>query len=289
MSEERRKASNDRSVSGFRRIPDGQRRRGEEGLSNALQAVSPRCERGQAGRRAGRKRNSWKFSRRMRRSCTAGRAAASARAAAITAARSSSASRSMTTRLPRFGALTAEIPTAMRATADMARRGRMIPSRCARRRTTSTPATMPGAQRAGQRAPGKRNARWYFLSALAQSGLHNNAQAMEYARQAASMEPGNMQYQQLLSQLQGGGSWYNQGAGIRPQNRQHEQRLHDHPDAEPVLRLLRRRSDDVLSDVLLHLSGLKKTSRKRRKSVGFCLHSAMKSAIIKARRKGFVV
>ena len=55
-----------------------------------------------------------------------------------------------------------------------------------------------------------RAAKNYFLSALAQSGLHNNAQAMEYARQAASMEPGNMQYQQLLSQLQGGGSWYSQ-------------------------------------------------------------------------------
>ncbi len=58
--------------------------------------------------------------------------------------------------------------------------------------------------------PGKRNARWYYLSALAQAGLHNNAQAMEYARQAVSMEPGNMQYQQLLSQLQGGGTWYGQ-------------------------------------------------------------------------------
>ncbi|MBQ8616968.1 MAG: DnaJ domain-containing protein [Clostridia bacterium] len=57
---------------------------------------------------------------------------------------------------------------------------------------------------------GKRNARWYYLSALAQSGLHNSAQAMEYARQAVNMEPGNMQYQQLLSQLQGGGSWYGQ-------------------------------------------------------------------------------
>lgn len=54
----------------------------------------------------------------------------------------------------------------------------------------------------------RRNARWYYLSALAQSGLHNNAQAMEYARQAVSMEPGNMAYQQLLSQLRGGGSWY---------------------------------------------------------------------------------
>ena len=57
---------------------------------------------------------------------------------------------------------------------------------------------------------GKRNARWYYLSALAQAGLHNNAQAMEYARQAVSMEPGNMQYQQLLSQLQSGGAWYGQ-------------------------------------------------------------------------------
>ena len=59
----------------------------------------------------------------------------------------------------------------------------------------------------GSVPPGKRNAYWYFLSALAQSGLHNNAQAMEYARQAVSMEPGNMQYQ-LLSQLQSGGAWY---------------------------------------------------------------------------------
>ncbi|MDO5300491.1 MAG: J domain-containing protein [Clostridia bacterium] len=58
--------------------------------------------------------------------------------------------------------------------------------------------------------PGRRNARWYYLNALAQSGLHNNAQAMEYARQAVSMEPGNMQYQQLLSQLQSGGAWYGQ-------------------------------------------------------------------------------
>jgi len=73
----------------------------------------------------------------------------------------------------------------------------------------------------GSVAPEKRNARWYYLSALAQSGLHNNAQAMEYARQAASMEPSNMQYQQLLSQLQGGGSWYSQQGeeyGRRPQN-----------------------------------------------------------------------
>ena len=57
---------------------------------------------------------------------------------------------------------------------------------------------------------GRRNAYWYYLNALAQSGLHNNAQALEYARQAVSMEPGNMRYQQLLSQLQSGGAWYGQ-------------------------------------------------------------------------------
>lgn len=62
----------------------------------------------------------------------------------------------------------------------------------------------------GSVEPGRRNAQWYYLSALAQMGLHNNAQAMEYARQAVNMEPSNFQYQQLLSQLQSGGSWYGQ-------------------------------------------------------------------------------
>ena len=55
-----------------------------------------------------------------------------------------------------------------------------------------------------------RDARWYYLSALAQAGLHNQAQAMEYARQAVSMEPQNMEYQQFLSDLQSGGRGYSQ-------------------------------------------------------------------------------
>ena len=56
--------------------------------------------------------------------------------------------------------------------------------------------------------PGDRTARWYYLSALAHNGLHNTAQAMEYAQQAVSMEPSNMDYQQLLSALQQGGYAY---------------------------------------------------------------------------------
>ena len=55
---------------------------------------------------------------------------------------------------------------------------------------------------------GERNARWYFLNGLAQNGLGNIAQAIEYARQACRMEPNNIQYQQLLSALQSGGIHY---------------------------------------------------------------------------------
>lgn len=53
-----------------------------------------------------------------------------------------------------------------------------------------------------------RDARWYYLSAIANSGSGNNVTALEHARQAAGMEPGNMEYRQLLTQLEGGGSWY---------------------------------------------------------------------------------
>lgn len=53
-----------------------------------------------------------------------------------------------------------------------------------------------------------KDARWYYLSAIANSGSGNNLTALEHARQAVNMEPGNMEYKQLLSQLEGGGSWY---------------------------------------------------------------------------------
>lgn len=53
-----------------------------------------------------------------------------------------------------------------------------------------------------------RNAQWYYLSAVANSQMGNNIAAMDYARQAVSMEPNNLQYIQLLNQLQNGGGWY---------------------------------------------------------------------------------
>lgn len=58
----------------------------------------------------------------------------------------------------------------------------------------------------------RRTARWYFVSALANSGSGNNVIARQMADRAVSMEPGNAQYQNLKQQLENGGSWY-QGMG----------------------------------------------------------------------------
>ena len=46
-----------------------------------------------------------------------------------------------------------------------------------------------------------RNAKWYYYSAIAQVGLGNNLRGMEYARMAVSMEPNNLEYQNLVNRL----------------------------------------------------------------------------------------
>lgn len=54
----------------------------------------------------------------------------------------------------------------------------------------------------------ERNAKWHYLSALANYGLGNKIAAMEQAETACSMEPGNPEYQSLLNELKTGGSYY---------------------------------------------------------------------------------
>lgn len=54
----------------------------------------------------------------------------------------------------------------------------------------------------------ERRAKWYYYSAIANAGCGNNVQALQYAKQAAAMEPGNISYQRLVQQLESGGSWY---------------------------------------------------------------------------------
>lgn len=53
-----------------------------------------------------------------------------------------------------------------------------------------------------------RNARWYYYSAVANAGIGNNIQAMNFAQTAASMEPGNPEYSRFLNQLQYGNVAY---------------------------------------------------------------------------------
>ena len=59
----------------------------------------------------------------------------------------------------------------------------------------------------------ERNARRYYLSALANNGLGNQVTALEHIRKAVSMEPDNMEYLQALEQIQSGGATYRRQAG----------------------------------------------------------------------------
>ncbi len=54
----------------------------------------------------------------------------------------------------------------------------------------------------------ERNARWYYLSALANDGLGNQVTALEHIRRAVSMDPGNMEYLQTLEAIENGGARY---------------------------------------------------------------------------------
>ena len=65
-----------------------------------------------------------------------------------------------------------------------------------------------------------RDARWYYYSAVANAGIGNNLQAMNDANRAASMEPQNPEYRNLVNQLQWRTNRY-QGGGMdygRPQS-----------------------------------------------------------------------
>ena len=58
-----------------------------------------------------------------------------------------------------------------------------------------------------------KDARWYYLSALANHGLGNQVTALEHIRRAVSMDPDNLSYQQVLNQIEYGGTAYRQQAG----------------------------------------------------------------------------
>ena len=59
----------------------------------------------------------------------------------------------------------------------------------------------------------RKNAQWYYLSALANDGLGNQVTALEHIRRAVSMEPDNYRYLQALDRMENGGSAYKERAG----------------------------------------------------------------------------
>ena len=59
----------------------------------------------------------------------------------------------------------------------------------------------------------QRDARWYYLSALANDGLGNQVTALEHIRKAVSMDPSNMEYLQALEAIENGGVSYRRQAG----------------------------------------------------------------------------
>lgn len=59
----------------------------------------------------------------------------------------------------------------------------------------------------------EKNARWYYLSAVANHGLGNHVTALEHIRKAVSMDPANATYLQTLEAMENGGFTYRQQAG----------------------------------------------------------------------------
>ena len=54
----------------------------------------------------------------------------------------------------------------------------------------------------------KRDARWHYYSAMANSGMGNRLNALEHMQRAVELEPGNATYRQTLERMNSGGAYY---------------------------------------------------------------------------------
>ena len=57
-----------------------------------------------------------------------------------------------------------------------------------------------------------RDAQWYYLSGRARQGIGDYISALNFARQAVNMEPGNAEYQAFLQEMNRGGQNYRQNS-----------------------------------------------------------------------------
>jgi len=58
----------------------------------------------------------------------------------------------------------------------------------------------------------QRDGEWYYVSAVANYKVGNNGIALEHAKCACALDPGNMFYRNFLNNLSGGGARYQQSA-----------------------------------------------------------------------------
>ena len=61
----------------------------------------------------------------------------------------------------------------------------------------------------------ERGAEWYYLCGEANLGMGNRVAALNYARQAVSMDPDSFEYRALLSRLEGGAQYYQRNGATR--------------------------------------------------------------------------
>ncbi len=59
----------------------------------------------------------------------------------------------------------------------------------------------------------ERDGKWYYLAAGANMYLGNKVAALDYAKRAVEIEPGNEEYRRLLAILQSGGNYYDRYTG----------------------------------------------------------------------------
>lgn len=61
----------------------------------------------------------------------------------------------------------------------------------------------------------ERGAEWYYLCGEASLGMGNRVAALNYARQAVSMDPNSLEYRLLLNRLEGGAQYYQRNGATR--------------------------------------------------------------------------
>lgn len=62
-------------------------------------------------------------------------------------------------------------------------------------------------------ASNNRDARWYYLSALANDGLGNQVTALEHIHKAVELDPSNPEYRDAMDRIQHGGTAYRHRSG----------------------------------------------------------------------------